>query len=109
MKKSCWWFSNGTFCLIDKEFSLGFQDIIVRQDDCMAKHGIVAFDIKEGKEFIGLLCEDLIGRYLCKNFIDSKTEKVLILKDYLITNKNDDLLVNFGIKKLKLAQVLEVD
>ncbi|MDR3178859.1 MAG: DNA-directed RNA polymerase subunit beta' [Oscillospiraceae bacterium] len=82
------------------------QDVIIRQNDCKAKHGIIVFDIKDGKESIESLYERLIGRYLCEDFIDSETKELLISKDSLMTNKDAQLIVDSGVKEIEIRSIL---
>lgn len=82
------------------------QDVIIREDDCGAKEGLEVFDIKEGKEVIESMHERLIGRYLVEDFVDEKTGEVLVSKDKLMTDEDADLIVNSGVKKIKIRSIL---
>ena len=82
------------------------QDVIIREDDCGATEGLEVFDIKEGKEVIEPLHERLIGRYLVEDFVDAKTGEILVSKDKLMTDEDADLIVNGGVKKIKIRSIL---
>lgn len=56
------------------------QDVIIREEDCGTTEGMTVFEIRDGKESIESLHERLIGRYLCKDFVDEKPEKCLFLR-----------------------------
>ncbi|MDR0405115.1 MAG: DNA-directed RNA polymerase subunit beta' [Oscillospiraceae bacterium] len=82
------------------------QDVIIREDDCGSKSGIVVFEIKDGKESIESLFERLIGRYLCEDFKDPDTGKVLIPKDKLMNTKDAQLIIDLDVKEIEIRSVL---
>ena len=82
------------------------QDVIVREDDCGTEEGREIFEIKDGKESIESLEERLVGRYLCKDFVDKKTGKVLISKDKMMDDQDAELIVKSGVEKIKIRSVL---
>lgn len=83
------------------------QDVIIREDDCGTTDGLEIFDIKEGNEIIETLHERLIGRYLCEDLVDEKTGEVVISKDKLLTEEDADLIVDMGIKKIKIRSIMQ--
>lgn len=82
------------------------QEVIIREDDCGATEGFEIFDIKEGNEIIEPLHERLLGRYLLEDFKDKKTGKVLVSKDKLMDNHDADIIINNGVKKIKIRSLL---
>ena len=82
------------------------QDVIIREDDCGATTGIEIFDICDGKESIESLHERLLGRYLCKDFVDEKTGAVLVSKDKMMDDHDADIIVNAGTKKIDIRSIL---
>ncbi len=82
------------------------QDVIIREDDCGSAKGITVFEIKDGKESIESLNERLIGRYLCQDFVDSKTGEVLVSKDKLMDDKDAEIIVSSGILKIEIRSIL---
>lgn len=82
------------------------QDVIIREDDCGSTEGIIVFDIKDGKESIESLRERLLGRYLCKDFVNKKTGDILISKDKMMDDKDADLIVSSGVKKIEIRSIL---
>ena len=82
------------------------QDVIIREDDCGATTGLEIFDIRDGKEVIESLHERLIGRYLCEDFVDPDTGKVLVSKDKMMNDDDADIIVNAGTKKIEIRSIL---
>ena len=82
------------------------QDVIIREDDCGATTGLEIFDIRDGKEVIESLHERLIGRYLCEDFVDPDTGKVLVSKDKMMNDDDADIIVNAGTKKIQIRSIL---
>ncbi len=82
------------------------QDVIIREDDCGATEGITVFEIKDGKESIESLHERLLGRYLCKDFIDEKTGEVLVSKDKMMDDHDADIIVGSGVEKIDIRSIL---
>ena len=82
------------------------QDVIIREDDCGAATGLEVFDIRDGKEVIESMHERLIGRYLCEDFVDAETGRVLVSKDKMMTDEDADIIVNAGVKKIQIRSIL---
>ena len=82
------------------------QDVIIREEDCGAEHGIEVFDIRDGKESIEPMHERLIGRYLCKDFVDEATGEVLVSKDKMMDDQDADLIVGRGVEKIEIRSIL---
>lgn len=82
------------------------QDVIIREKDCGTREGLEIFEIAEGNEQIESFKERLVGRYLCKDFIDEATGDVLVSSNRLITDKDADTIINSGVKKIKIRSIL---
>ncbi len=82
------------------------QDVIIREEDCGTHEGLEIFDIKEGKETIEGLHERLLGRYLAEDFVDEKTGEVLVSRDQMLRDKDADIIVNSGVKSIKIRSIL---
>ena len=82
------------------------QDVIIREKDCGTREGLEIFEIAEGNEQIESFKERLVGRYLCKDFIDEKSGEVLVSSNNLITDKDADTIINSGVKKIKIRSIL---
>ncbi len=81
------------------------QEVIIREDDCGAKHGIEVFDIYNDKNNIEPLAERLAGRYLVNDFLDDKGN-VLVSKDKLMTDADAAKIVATGVKTVEIRSVL---
>ena len=62
--------------------------VIIREEDCHTQEGITISEISEDGKIIETMEERLRGRYLLKDFVDSKTGQVLVGRDQLV---NSDL------------------
>ncbi len=82
------------------------QDVIIRDDDCGSTEGIMVFEIKDGKECIEKFEERLVGRYLCKDFVDAETGEVLVSKDKLMDDKDAEIIVKSGTEKIEIRSIL---
>ena len=82
------------------------QDVIIREEDCGAQHGLEIFDIRDGKESIESLHERLIGRYLVKDFVDPATGEVLVSKDKMMDDHDADIIVGAGTEKIEIRSIL---
>jgi len=73
------------------------QDIIIREDDC-AKGGEIPFmeisAFTDGGEVIESLKERLVGRFIAEDIVDSKTGKVIIEKNHMITLRLSGEIIN---------------
>ena len=62
------------------------QDVIIREEDCHAKHGIVVREIRDGNSVIETLGERLLGRYPLHDLLDPATGEVIVSKDKMMDN-----------------------
>ncbi len=67
------------------------QDVIVRDEDCGAKEGLVIREIKEGNNVLEPISERLIGRYLLEDFTD-ENGNVLVDCDTMVTKEGAELI-----------------
>ena len=81
------------------------QDIIVREDDCGTKDGIVVYDIKDGNQVIEKLQERLVGRYPLHDIIDPNTKELIVDTNTLITEDIADKIVAAGIERVEVRSV----
>ena len=82
------------------------QDVIIRDEDCGATTGITVFEIKDGKESIESFSERLVGRYLCKDFVDAKTGEVLVSKNKLMDDHDAEVIISHGVQKIEIRSIL---
>lgn len=81
------------------------QEVIIREDDCHTHEGLEVFDICDGKEPIESMHERLLGRYLLDDFCD-ENGNVLVSKDVMMGEKEADIIVNTGVKSIKIRSIL---
>ncbi|MEG0616182.1 MAG: DNA-directed RNA polymerase subunit beta' [Oscillospiraceae bacterium] len=85
------------------------QDVIIREENCGAEHGILISDIREGNEMIEKLEERLQGRYVVNDILDPATGDVLVSKDKMMTEQDAENVIKAGIKKVEIRSVLCCD
>ena len=82
------------------------QEVIIRDEDCGTTEGVEIFDIvASGSNVIEPLRERLLGRYLLEDFCDSNGN-VLVSKDVMMGDSEADIIVESGVKSIKIRSVL---
>ena len=84
------------------------QDIIIKEEDCGCKSGLVVSDFIDDKDgsVIEGLSERIIGRYTAKKVINPETKEVIIDKNEPITETVANKIVKAGIKSVEIRSVL---
>ena len=84
------------------------QDIIIKEEDCGCKSGLVVSDFIDDKDgsVIESLSERIIGRYAAKKVINPETKEVIIDKNEQITETIANKIVKAGIKSVEIRSVL---
>ena len=83
------------------------QDIIIREEDCGCKHGIVVSDIRgEEDSLIESFEERLIGRYLVHPVCDPETGEVIKDADTMITIDDARRIVAAGVTSAEIRSPL---
>ena len=84
------------------------QDIIIKEEDCGCKSGLVVSDFIDDKDgsVIESLSERIIGRYTAKKVINPETKEVIIGKNEQITETIANKIVKAGIKSVEIRSVL---
>ena len=83
------------------------QEVIVREQDCGATHGIWVSDIKEGNEVVEPLHDRLVGRYVIGDVVDPKTGEVIVSDGEMITDALAGDIVAAGIESVQIRSVLQ--
>ena len=81
------------------------QDVIVREEDCGTKEGMVVSEIREGNEVVEGLAERLTGRYLAEDVINPSTGEVIANNDTYVDSEMAEAIVATGVKKVKIRSV----
>ena len=74
------------------------HDVIIREEDCGAKHGIWVSEIRDGNSLIEPLADRIVGRYLVNDLVDEKTGEVLVSKDKMM-DKEDVAIISKALGK----------
>ena len=82
------------------------QDIIIREDDCGSKEGILLDDIKSGNQVIEKLEERLVGRFVIEDLKDPKTGEVIVDSNTMIKEKEAAEIVKAGYDKVYVRSIL---
>ena len=84
------------------------QDIIIKEEDCGCKSGLVVSDFIDDKDgsVIESLSERIVGRYTAKKVINPETKEVIIDKNEQITETIANKIVKAGIKSVEIRSVL---
>lgn len=82
------------------------QDVIVREIDCGTQRAIEVGDVKDGNEVIEGLDERIVGRFTLEPIVHPQTGEVLVEADRMINDRDADIIVKSGIKKVKIRSVL---
>ena len=83
------------------------QDVIVREEDCGTRDGIVVRDIRDGNEIIEPLADRLEGRTVTEDIINPKTGAVIVAENEAITAEQAEQIVNAGIEEVKIRSVVK--
>ena len=82
------------------------QDVIVREEDCGAKSGIVVSDIVSGSNVVEKLFDRLVGRYTVSDVVDENTGELIVPENTMITEEDAHAIVDAGIKQVEVRTIL---
>ena len=82
------------------------QDVIIREEDCGTKDGIVIYDIRQasadtGAE-VGITNEELVGNHLFENFYDPANGMLLISTDKILTESDVLTIKSAGVNEIRV-------
>ena len=83
------------------------QEVIVREDDCGTRDGIIVADIKDGNEIIEPLIDRLEGRTVTENIVHPETGEIIVAENEMINNAAAKAIVAAGIKEVKIRSVVK--
>lgn len=81
------------------------QDVIIREEDCGTKRGLIARALKNGKEEIESLEERITGRYSLRTLVNPATDEVLVKANELITEDIARAIVKAGYDEVPIRSV----
>ena len=82
------------------------QDVIVREEDCGAKTGIVVSDIVSGSTVVEKLFDRLVGRYTVNDVINEETGELIVPANTMIDEDMANDIVNAGITHVEVRTIL---
>ena len=83
------------------------QDVIVREEDCGARNGIVVSEIlNSDKNVLESFKERLVGRFTIDAAVHPETGEVIVPADTMISESDADRIVDSGIEKLEVRSIL---
>lgn len=81
------------------------QDVIIREEDCGTKRGLLVKSIKDGNEEIEPLEDRIIGRYARKTVRHPETNVVMVAENDLITEDIAKQIIEAGIEEVTIRSV----
>ena len=83
------------------------QDVIVREEDCGTRDGIIVSDIRDGNEIIEPLIDRLEGRTTTEAIVNHETGEFIIGENEMISAAKAKQIVAAGIKEVKIRSVVK--
>ena len=83
------------------------QDVIVREEDCGTRDGIIVCDIRDGNEIIEPLEDRLEGRTVTEDIVNPETGEVIVAENEMITAMQAKAIIKAGIKEVKIRSVVK--
>ena len=82
------------------------QDLVITEEDCGTKNGLIVSVIIEGGEIVEKLSQRILGRVLAEPLIDQSTKKTILKSGTIIEENNVDLLEEYGIDSIKVRSAV---
>ncbi len=83
------------------------QEVIIREEDCGSRKGILMTDIKEGNEIIEPLRDRIYGRFVIGDIVDPRTGEVIVEDNHMIGEEDAKRIVDAGITEVYVRTVLQ--
>ena len=83
------------------------QEVIVREDDCGTRDGIIVTDIRDGNEVIEPLIDRLEGRTVTEDIVNPETGELIIAENEMISAAIAKQIVDAGITEVKIRSVVK--
>ncbi len=83
------------------------QEVIVREDDCGTRDGIIVTDIRDGNEIIEPLIDRLEGRTVTEDIVHPETGELIIAENEMINAITAKKIVDAGITEVKIRSVVK--
>ena len=82
------------------------QDVIVREEDCGAKSGIVVSDIISGQVVVEKFFERLVGRYTVNDVVNEETGELIVPANTMMDEDMAHEIINAGITQVEVRTIL---
>ncbi len=82
------------------------QDVIVREEDCGTRHGLVVADITDDNDVIEPLKDRLVGRYTVGEVVNPETGEIIVANNTMISEEQADAIIKAGIKEVHIRSIL---
>jgi DNA-directed RNA polymerase subunit beta' len=85
------------------------QDLVVTEDDCGTKNGLVVKALVEGGEVVEALRERILGRVAANDIVNPETQETLFEAGTLLVEDVVDTIESLGIDEVKVRTPLTCD
>ena len=82
------------------------QEVIVREEDCGAKSGIVVSDIISGETVVEKFFDRLVGRYTVNDVVNEETGELIVPANTMISEEQAHDIINNGITSVEVRTIL---
>ncbi len=82
------------------------QDVIVREEDCGAKSGIVVSDIVSGQAVVEKFFDRLVGRYTVNDVVNEETGELIVPANTMIDEDMANDIIAAGITQVEVRTIL---
>ncbi len=82
------------------------QDVIVREEDCGAKSGIVVSDIVSGQTVVEKFFDRLVGRYTVNDVVNEETGELIVPANTMISEDMASEIIAAGITQVEVRTIL---
>ena len=82
------------------------QEVIVREEDCGAKSGIVVSDIISGETVVEKFFDRLVGRYTVNDVVNEETGELIVPANTMISEEQAHEIINNGITSVEVRTIL---
>ena len=82
------------------------QDVIVREEDCGSKSGIIVSDIVSGQVVVEKFYERLLGRYTVNDVVNEETGELIVPANTMIDEASANEIVAAGITSVEVRTIL---
>ena len=82
------------------------QDVIVREEDCGSKSGIVVSDIVSGQQVVEKFFDRLVGRYTVNDVVNEETGELIVPANTMISEDMANDIIAAGITQVEVRTIL---